>query len=351
MNSKIFNEEQMDFIKNNYMTMTNKQIAASLGEQYNDRQIMRFLSHNKMNRGRKPLRFFNDEEKQYIKDHYLQQTYEEVGKAINATKFEVNSYVNKHLAPKNIKFNNRYFQYIDTPAKAYWLGFIYADGCVTLQKNGCGELGIKLQAQDHKLLEDLNNELGGQHSIKYSHFEGYVNNYKKPTTSDLVCLRIYSKNIVTDLISHNILPNKSALPNYPIVDDEFFFDFLRGYIDGDGYMSDGLITGARTYSTLTLGIVSGHREVFDYINDWIKERYGIIGGISYHKDSYEIKWCTKNAMKLLDMIYYSDNIQYLQRKYDKYKAIKAAIFEKKMKKSGNIGEGLTANTEISERIA
>lgn len=58
MNSKIFNEEQMNFIKDNYMSMTNRQLAAALGEKYNSDQIMRFLGHNKMNRGRKPPRFF-----------------------------------------------------------------------------------------------------------------------------------------------------------------------------------------------------------------------------------------------------------------------------------------------------
>lgn len=351
MNSKIFNEEQMNFIKDNYMSMTNRQLAAALGEKYNSDQIMRFLGHNKMNRGRKPPRFFTNEEKQYIKDHYLYQTYEEVGEAIHATKSEVTSYVNKHLGHKNIKFNDRYFQYIDTPTKAYWLGFIYADGYVIQNQNGCSEFGIKLQARDHKVLEDINNELGGQHSIKYSHFEGYVNSYKSKTISDMANLRVYSKNLVSDLISHNIKQNKSTLPYYPIVEDKYFFDFLRGYIDGDGYMSDGIVTGNKSYSTLVLGIVSSHREVFDYINEQIKVRYNIEGGISYHKGSYEIRWCTKNAMKLLDMIYYSDNVQFLQRKYDKYKAIKAAISEHEMKKSGNIGEGLTANTEIREEIA
>ena len=32
------------------------------------------------------------------------------------------------------KRNENYFSYIDTPEKAYWLGFIYADGFITKKK-------------------------------------------------------------------------------------------------------------------------------------------------------------------------------------------------------------------------
>lgn len=33
------------------------------------------------------------------------------------------------------KYNEKFFKKIDTPQKAYWLGFLYADGCVLNQKN------------------------------------------------------------------------------------------------------------------------------------------------------------------------------------------------------------------------
>ena len=59
----------------------------------------------------------------------------------------------------------------------------------------------------------------------------------------------------------------------------------------------------------------------------------------------------RNAMRLLELIYKNTAEPKLERKYNKYLTIKAAISEYEMKKSGNIGEGLTANTEISERIA
>jgi hypothetical protein len=35
---------------------------------------------------------------------------------------------------KNKECNIDYFEIIDTEDKAYWLGFIYADGCITKNK-------------------------------------------------------------------------------------------------------------------------------------------------------------------------------------------------------------------------
>src|SRR5713226_4873483 len=40
----------------------------------------------------------------------------------------------KREANKKQKCNERYFQVIDTEEKAYWLGFLNADGCVTRGK-------------------------------------------------------------------------------------------------------------------------------------------------------------------------------------------------------------------------
>ena len=57
-------------------------------------------------------------------------------------------------------FDKHFFDVIDTEEKAYWLGFIYADGYVTKTV-----FGIKLKDSDTCHLEKLKSALKSEHSI------------------------------------------------------------------------------------------------------------------------------------------------------------------------------------------
>ena len=46
------------------------------------------------------------------------------------------------------KFNEHIFDIIDTEEKAYWLGFIYADGCISLKTNAF-EISLKYDDINH----------------------------------------------------------------------------------------------------------------------------------------------------------------------------------------------------------
>ena len=49
------------------------------------------------------------------------------------------------------KYDINYFEVIDTEEKAYWLGFIYADGCIS--NDNKQQLIIELCKQDKIVLE------------------------------------------------------------------------------------------------------------------------------------------------------------------------------------------------------
>nr|DAH59436.1 MAG TPA: LAGLIDADG-like domain [Caudoviricetes sp.] len=295
-------------------------------------------------------KLFSESDKKYISEHYLTESYKDIGDKLGYTARQVQGWVNNHFKGK-IKireFNSDYFKYIDCPAKAYWLGFLYADGWVVYNEQRRNyECSIQLQAGDLAILQDLNNRLGGIHHIEFRHKEFKILNNSEISITDSYTLRIFSKEIVEDLISHNILPNKTQNPIYPIVDKELFFDFLRGYIDGDG-----CIYYNSKKNALAVHITGAHEDVFKYLQSVLYEDYNISSGIYNETDrKYRIMLTGKNAIKLLELIYRNTSAPKLERKYSKYLTIKAAISEHEMKKSGNIGEGLTANTEISERIA
>ena len=252
--------------------------------------------------------------------HYGEtMTYGEIADNLGFTEKQVRGWINHNCKNKIRYFNDRYFDKIETPNQAYWLGFIYADGYIVKRESdrNC-ELGINIQSGDIELLKDFNNELGGVHNITYSHDEKYICNNLKMSITDSVTLRIYSKNIVNDLIKNKVIQNKTQSQIFPVVEDNLFFDFLRGYIDGDGciYVNQNKISASQVH------ITSSHDEVLNYIKNKLF-LYGISSRVYKEKENkYRIYINHKSALKLLDMIYYDENVQKLNRKYEKYLLLK-----------------------------
>ena len=257
---RLFNKEQEEFIISNYLTMKYGDIAKSLGN-YTATQITGWLNNNGYKKGHNPI--FSKDDIDYMKKNYMSMTYKEIANNIGFTERQVRGWINNNCDRKIRTFNDMYFNEIKTSNQAYWLGFIFADGWVTKSGSGSYELGIELCDVDERQLIDFNNELGGVHDIKHAHYEKYICNHKDISVTDTVQIRVYSKQIVEDLIKHNVLENKTLKPDYPIVDDDLFFDFIRGYIDGDGciYVNENNTSASQVH------ITSSHCEVLNYLRD------------------------------------------------------------------------------------
>ena len=82
---------------------------------------------------------------------------------------------------KQYKANFNFFDKIDDPKKAYWLGFIYADGGVSINlKNNSCELAIKLQASDANHLKKFNIK----YSISIILYDIIIKNYIRRQTNE-----------------------------------------------------------------------------------------------------------------------------------------------------------------------
>jgi hypothetical protein len=125
---------------------------------------------------------------------------------------------------------NKYFSIIDSHDKAYWLGFIMADGCIIYNKSqGNYYLQIALKEEDSHHLGIL---------------MGYVSPRQETPRHETVSLfgktyhtckvTWYSKEMVEDLINHGITPQKTNREKIPPLDAQFESSFWRGYFDGDG---------------------------------------------------------------------------------------------------------------------
>lgn len=125
---------------------------------------------------------------------------------------------------KRVHFcNHRFFSRINTEAKAYWLGFIAADGYIAQGRR----LEVELAAKDEDHLVRLAWDLGATHPLYHYERRGHPN----------ARLAIASPQMVADLARHGITGKKSASHRWPnFLSDKLLRHFLRGYVDGDGWV-------------------------------------------------------------------------------------------------------------------
>lgn len=263
-------------------------------------------------------KLFSIEEEDYIRSHYQSVTYSEIARELNSTELQVRGWINHNCPSKLRAFDKGYFHEINTPEKAYWLGFIYADGWVvsnTARRNY--ELGIQLQSTDDEHLRRFVTAIRGTHKITYADHTKYICGHPEQSVTHVTTVRIYSKQIVSDLIRHGVVERKTQSAIFPTV-DKFFMDFLRGYFDGDGCL---YVAPKRYRSQLT--IVSAHAEVLQYISDVLQKQYGIKSSIYQElKHKFRLHVFGKHLLPLLDLMYANGDAICLQRKKDKYLALK-----------------------------
>lgn len=129
---------------------------------------------------------------------------------------------------KKYNYDENFFENIDSEEKAYFLGLMYADGCITkTQSRICKNIQYKvnLGMLDIDLLELFKTCLKGNYIIK----NRVLKNSKIFYTTSLT-----SKKMVEDLERLGCIERKSLVLKFPDLPSELVSDFIRGYFDGDG---------------------------------------------------------------------------------------------------------------------
>ena len=211
-----------------------------------------------------------------------------------------------------VSFNEDYFSNVDSENKAYFLGLIFADGYIRKRNKNSFSLGLKLQSEDKYIIEKLQSELCAFSYKIQEEKNNFKGNYK---------LEVQSNKLVTDLINLGIKFNKSYEElSIPHIDNIMFFHFLRGLIDGDGWISIGKTEKVQ----IAIGMSS---IVFLQEIQKILLNYDIKSAIYKRDDSIKnVNWGVlytlyisdnKSRLKLLNLLYNNSTI-YLNRKYNKY---------------------------------
>lgn len=213
---------------------------------------------------------------------------------IKKNKINVKQYPTKHEINENI------FENIDSEDKAYWLGFLYADGYVSGGKERRIELSLQLSDENHL--------------HKFKQFLDYKGEIKK----DSFRCRLYFRNekITNDLIRLGCTPRKSLtlkFPNEKQVPRQYILHFIRGYIDGDG----SLMCSEHHKGISVIGTQSFLNEMCEHLN--IKKQIHIIKSKSNKTYIYETG--KKSTIYKLCTLLYSDANIYLDRKYIKSKIL------------------------------
>ena len=220
------------------------------------------------------------------------------------------------LNSRRYKVNHDFFDEINTEEKAYWLGFIYADGYITVRE-GRLMFGVSLSSKDRNHLVLLINCLESDYKIKeYKVSSGYKVGVKYSR------LIISSEKLCNDLIKHGVFKQKTNILLPPKIKRELIRHFIRGYIDGDG----SIYKTANDYGyDWHLNIV-GTNELLTFIIEYffdeklVQRKTKLEKRKKHHKISYIRYGGNIQTKRILDNIYQDANL-FLERKYDVYKEL------------------------------
>lgn len=200
--------------------------------------------------------------------------------------------------------NESYFKEINSPDKAYWLGFLMADGFIeSKRKNGNQKFGVTLQIKDEKHLYKFKEALNATNPIKIYKGSGYNKD------GLFAKILITSQQIVDDLSKYGVVEHKTGIEQIPQnIPMRFVRDFIRGYFDGDGS-----IYFQKTNNAYFVSIV-GPYDILQSINNFLN----IDAKIHPDKSIYQVAYTNrKDVYNFLHTIY-QDSSVYLDRKYQLY---------------------------------
>lgn len=104
----------------------------------------------------------------FIRENYMFMTQKEIAEYLGFTERQVRGKLNNMGYTKPRDFDKHYFHNIDSDLKAYFLGFIFADGYIVCRPETKNyEFAVQLQSEDKYVLEAINKELGGVHKISH----------------------------------------------------------------------------------------------------------------------------------------------------------------------------------------
>lgn len=183
---------------------------------------------------------------------------------------------------KGLPANYGYFSEVTTTEQAYWVGFIYGDGCIAPNGSGHPTLCFNLNERDRHILEDFRDAINAEHSISESGDEVSIGFVNEEITNDLKNLGADQQKTYT-----------STLPEFK--KDDLRAAFVRGLGDADAHCQKS------RYS-----ITGANRERFKKLSVWLPVESKIH---TYRENKHRLRITTQERVKVLREWLYPNGIE------------------------------------------
>lgn len=213
------------------------------------------------------------------------------------------------------------FDIIDSPDKAYWLGFLSADAYIQYkqEKNNYRYLlSLALKESDTSHIQKFRDFTGSTHKIT-TRLTTSPQGKKFPSAS----ITITNKALVESLISYGITQCKSQTlkPCTDKIPKEFHRDYWRGFVDGDGTVHEG----TNNFPYVGLG---GSQAVVQGFCDFIREELFPDStskpSSRYEGRMFDARFTRGRALKVAKLLYEGATV-YLDRKKERADRMIAAL--------------------------
>jgi hypothetical protein len=212
-----------------------------------------------------------------------------------------------------LNVNSNVFDIIDNEEKAYWLGFVYADGNIRDTESLYKRTGknhytieVSLKSSDINHLNKFRKFLEAETTVKVS---------KVGDRSERCRLSLSDKHLWNILNSYGCVPNKSLKLKFPnkeiFLHESLIRHFIRGYVDGDGCIS----YKNKSHDKMSLSVL-GTKHFLDNIQ--LNLPLEKVNKLRLIKNIYCLTFNDYRGYYVSKYLY-SNAIIYLERKFQKYK--------------------------------
>jgi hypothetical protein len=216
--------------------------------------------------------------------------------------------------------NIEYFKEIDTLEKAYWLGFIAADGHISKTK-----YKLAFCVKDSDILYKLRTAIGAGSPVR----NRKVLDKRKNKENEQYNIQITSKEFCQYIKNHGVDEFKSKTFQFPNLNERFYSHFIRGLYDGDGsiHLKKSKV---QNKPTCRINLISTF-ECISYIKYYLENfmKFNVQSIFSKPDQNIHYMSMQKDAIKFLEWIYKDSTPDCrLDRKYEKYEEYKKILDEK-----------------------